>query len=52
MQEEQIDIELNNIFKKYHCYWNSAIKKGYSGTAIFTKQKPINITYGIWKRRT
>ena len=47
MQEEQIDIELNNIFRKYHCYWNSAIKKGYSGTAIFTKQKPINITYGI-----
>lgn len=49
MQEDQIDIELNNIFKKYHCYWNSAIKKGYSGTAIFTKQKPMNVTYGIGK---
>lgn len=47
MQQEQIDIELNSIFQNYHCYWNSAIKKGYSGTAIFTKQKPIKVTYGI-----
>ena len=31
----------------YTSYWNSAEKKGYSGTAIFTKQKPINVTYGI-----
>lgn len=28
-------------------YWNSAIRKGYSGTAVFTKEKPINVTYGL-----
>jgi len=49
MQEDQIDIELNNIFEGYHTYWNSAIKKGYSGTAVFTKQKPLKVTYGIGK---
>lgn len=31
----------------YHQYWNSAEKKGYSGTAVFTKQKPSSIAYGI-----
>lgn len=31
----------------YYCFWNYAQKPGYSGTAIFTKQKPINVTYGI-----
>ena len=35
------------IFKNYHCYWNSAEKKGYSGTAIFTKKEPISVKYGI-----
>ena len=35
------------IFKSYHCYWNSAEKKGYSGTAIFTKKEPISVKYGI-----
>lgn len=35
------------IFEKYHCYWNSAEKKGYSGTAIFTKKEPISVQYGI-----
>ena len=35
------------IFKDYYCYWNSAEKKGYSGTAVFTKKEPINISYGI-----
>ena len=35
------------IFQKYHCYWNSAEKKGYSGTAIFTKKEPISVKYGI-----
>lgn len=35
------------IFQKYHCYWNSAEKKGYSGTAIFCKQEPISVKYGI-----
>ncbi len=47
MQEDQIDIKINNIFKNYFQYWNSAIKKGYSGTAVFTKVKPLNVTYGI-----
>lgn len=35
------------IFNNYYCYWNSAEKKGYSGTAIFTKQKPLSVKYGI-----
>ena len=35
------------IFNNYHCYWNSDEKKGYSGTAIFTKQEPISVKYGI-----
>lgn len=47
MQQDQIDDEINEIFKQYNCYWNSAIKKGYSGTAVFTKQKPLNVTYGL-----
>lgn len=42
-QPDQINLE----FEGYTSYWNSAEKKGYSGTAIFTKQKPINVTYGI-----
>ena len=42
-QKDQIDLE----FEGYTSYWNSAEKKGYSGTAIFTKQKPISVTYGI-----
>ena len=47
MQKEQIDITIQNIFKKYKQYWNSALKKGYSGTAVFSKKEPINVTYGI-----
>ena len=35
------------IFKNYFSYWNSAEKKGYSGTAIFTKKEPKSVTYGI-----
>lgn len=31
----------------YHCYWNYADKKGYSGTAVFTKIKPLCVTYGM-----
>ena len=42
-QPEQI--ELN--FDGYTAYWNSAERKGYSGTAIFTKKEPINVTYDI-----
>ena len=43
LQENQIDLQLEG----YYQYWNYAKKKGYSGTAIFTKQKPISVTYGI-----
>ena len=42
-QPEQIELD----FEGYTSYWNSAEKKGYSGTAIFTKKKPIKVTYGI-----
>ena len=42
-QPEQIDLN----FEGYHAYWNSAERRGYSGTAIFTKKEPINVTYGI-----
>lgn len=43
LQEGQIMLELEG----YHQYWNYAMKKGYSGTAIFTKVKPISVQYGI-----
>lgn len=49
MQEEQLDENILQIFEGYNAYWNSAEKKGYSGTAIFTKQKPLSVTYGIGK---
>ena len=42
-QPEQIELK----YEGYISYWNSAEKKGYSGTAIFTKKQPINVTYGI-----
>ena len=42
-QEEQVILN----FENYLSFWNSAEKKGYSGTAIFTKKKPIKVTYGI-----
>jgi len=43
MQREQADF----VFDGYEEYWNSAEKKGYSGTAIFSKQAPLNVTYGL-----
>ena len=43
LQEGQIDLDLPG----YHQYWNYAVKKGYSGTAIFTKHLPISVTCGI-----
>lgn len=43
LQEGQIEMPLTG----YHQYWNYAEKKGYSGTAIFTKHQPQNVTYGI-----
>ena len=42
-QKDQIDLE----FDGYISFWHSAEKKGYSGTAIFTKQKPMTVKYGI-----
>ena len=47
MQKDQIDDNMKRIFEGYYSYWNSAIKKGYSGTAVFSKTEPINVTYGI-----
>ena len=43
LQAGQIDLELEG----YHQYWNYALKKGYSGTAVFTKQKPLSVKYGV-----
>jgi exodeoxyribonuclease-3 len=43
LQEGQIDLDLPG----YYQYWNYAVKKGYSGTAIFTKHEPISVSYGI-----
>lgn len=43
LQEGQINIPI----KDYHLYWNYAEKKGYSGTAVFTKEKPLNVSYGL-----
>lgn len=43
LQEGQIELELPG----YYQYWNYAEKKGYSGTAVFTKQEPIQVTYGM-----
>ncbi len=43
LQEGQIEMDLPG----YHQYWNYADKKGYSGTAIFTKREPLSVTYGM-----
>ena len=43
MQEGQLDIS----FPGYRSYWNYAEKKGYSGTAVFTKYEPLSVSYGI-----
>ena len=43
MQEGQLDLS----FDGYTSYWNSAEKKGYSGTAIFTRKKPLSVRYGM-----
>lgn len=43
MQEGQLELDLPG----YHQYWNYAEKKGYSGTAIFTKEEPVSVAYGI-----
>ena len=43
LQPDQIELDIPG----YYQYWNSAVKKGYSGTALFTKIKPLSVTYGI-----
>ncbi|WHY64121.1 exodeoxyribonuclease III [Cytobacillus firmus] len=43
LQEGQIELILDG----YHQYWNYALKKGYSGTAVFTKKEPISVRYGL-----
>ena len=43
LQEGQIDLDLEG----YYDYWNYAEKKGYSGTAVFTKDKPLSVKYGL-----
>lgn len=43
MQLDQVEI----AFEGYDSYWNSATKKGYSGTAVFTKKKPVDVFYDI-----
>ena len=43
MQEGQLDLS----FPGYHSYWNYAEKKGYSGTAVFTRVKPLSVSYGL-----
>jgi len=43
LQLGQIDLQLEG----YHQYWNYAVKKGYSGTAVFTKVKPLSVSYGV-----
>lgn len=43
LQEGQIELDLEG----YHQYWNYAEKKGYSGTAVFTREEPLSVTYGI-----
>lgn len=43
LQQGQIDLELDG----YHQYWNYAEKKGYSGTAVFTREEPLDVIYGI-----
>lgn len=43
LQAGQISLDLEG----YHQYWNYALRKGYSGTAIFTKKKPLSVSYGV-----
>lgn len=43
MQPHQAEFE----FPGYEIYWNSAVKKGYSGTAVLTKEKPVSVSYDL-----
>ena len=44
LQEGQIELELGDAYKQY---WNYALKKGYSGTAVFSKMEPLSVRYGV-----
>lgn len=46
LQEGQIDLDLDG----YYQYWNYAERKGYSGTAVFTKRKPLSVKYGVGEK--
>lgn len=48
LQAGQIELDL----KGYHQYWNYAVKKGYSGTAVFTKHEPLSVSYGVGEAQT
>lgn len=48
LQEGQIALDLEG----YEQYWNYAVRKGYSGTAVFTKKKPLSVTYGVGSAET
>ena len=45
-QDDQVQAALKNV-TGYHIYCSSAVKKGYSGTAILSKKEPIEVTYGL-----
>lgn len=47
MQAGQLDLQ----FEGYSSYWNYADKKGYSGTAIYTRLKPLSVSYGIGEEK-
>jgi len=47
MQENQLSNDLVSFLNGYYCKWYSAERKGYSGTAIFSKKEPISVTTGI-----
>ena len=46
--EDELPIKIDLLSMWYNVYWNSAYKKWYSWTAIFTKIKPISVNYGLW----
>ncbi|WP_313800840.1 exodeoxyribonuclease III [Cytobacillus sp.] len=48
LQEGQIELELEG----YYQFWNYALKKGYSGTAVFSKKKPLSVKYGVGDKET
>lgn len=48
MQAGQLDLQ----FEGYNSYWNYADKKGYSGTAIYTRHTPISVSYGIGAKKS